>query len=124
MSTVKENPNSKAWAPPEFPVSGPFPTQISPVTDNYDKQTSEKNLFRQGVDKPASNTASQYLPQRLNAIVEDTLAEFRSTTAGAERANSAMHHEGLRRLIGTTKNMFVADIFCMVPGLSLGRLKL
>jgi hypothetical protein len=124
MSTVKENSSSKACAPPEFPFSGRFPTQISTVTANYDKQASEENLFRQGVDKPASNTASQYLPQCLNTIVEDTLAEFRSTTAGAGRVNSAMHQEGLRRLIGAMKNMFVADIFCMVPGLSLGRLKL
>jgi hypothetical protein len=82
MSTVKENPNSKAWAPPEFPVSGRFPTQISAVTANYNKQASEENLFRQGVDKPASNTVSQYLPQRLNTIVEDTQVELPVTTIG------------------------------------------
>jgi hypothetical protein len=50
MSTVKENSSSKAWAPPEFPVNGRLPTQLSAVTANYDKQTCEENLFRQGVN--------------------------------------------------------------------------
>ncbi|CRM71283.1 hypothetical protein [Pseudomonas sp. 37 R 15] len=124
MPTINKEPKANAWGPSVFPVNGRFPVDISAVIANYDKQASEENLFRQGVDKPASNTASQYLPQCLNTIVEDTLAEFRSTTAGAGRVNSAMHQEGLRRLIGAMKNMFVADFFCMVPGLSLGRLKL
>ncbi|WP_137201534.1 hypothetical protein [Pseudomonas sp. CFBP13528] len=82
MSTVKENSSSKAWAPPEFTVNGRLPTQLSAVSANYDKQICEENLFRQGVDKPASNTVSQYLPQRLNTIVEDTQVELPVTTVG------------------------------------------
>ena len=50
MSTVKENSSSKAWAPPEFPVNGRLPTEISAVTANYEKQTLEENLFRQVVN--------------------------------------------------------------------------
>ncbi|MBD8099462.1 hypothetical protein IFR08_17290 [Pseudomonas fluorescens] len=122
MPTINKEPKANVWGPPAFPVNGRFPVDISVVIANYDKQTSEKDLFLPGADKPASNTALQYLPQRLNTTVENTLAEFRSTTAGAGRVNSAMHQEGLRRLIGTIKNMFAADIFCMVPGLSLGKL--
>jgi hypothetical protein len=123
MSTVKENPNSKAWAPPEFPVSGRFPTQISAVTDNYDKQTSEKNLFRQGVDKPASYIASQYLPQRLNTIVEDTQIKLPVTTVGTGPISSAICQEELRLLIVAIKDMLVVDIFSCPPGLSPGSLK-
>jgi hypothetical protein len=48
MSEVKNNNSkAKAWAPPVFPVGGRLPTEIRKVADNHDKQTTEKNLFRQ-----------------------------------------------------------------------------
>lgn len=50
MSTVKKEPRSNVWGPPDFPVGGRFPTRTSTVTDNYEKQAREENLFRQGVN--------------------------------------------------------------------------
>nr|WP_243845341.1 DUF2235 domain-containing protein [Pseudomonas syringae] len=50
MPEVKSNPIAKAWAPPLFPVAGRLPTDISAVTANYNKQTAEENIFRQGVN--------------------------------------------------------------------------
>jgi len=50
MSEVKSNSIAKAWAPPLFPVGGRLPTDVSTVTANYQKQTAEENLFRQGVN--------------------------------------------------------------------------
>ncbi|KPZ26420.1 T6SS phospholipase effector Tle1-like catalytic domain-containing protein [Pseudomonas syringae group genomosp. 3] len=50
MSEVKSNAIAKAWAPPLFPVAGRLPTDIPAVTANYNKQTTEENIFRQGVN--------------------------------------------------------------------------
>ena len=50
MSEVKSNSIAKAWAPPLFPVAGRLPTDVSAVTANYNKQTAEENIFRQGVN--------------------------------------------------------------------------
>ncbi|WP_339505524.1 T6SS phospholipase effector Tle1-like catalytic domain-containing protein [Pseudomonas sp. RL_105y_Pfl2_101] len=48
MPEVKDNNSkAKAWAPPIFPVGGRLPTDIRKVTDNYNKQTTEENRFRQ-----------------------------------------------------------------------------
>ncbi|WP_447753760.1 T6SS phospholipase effector Tle1-like catalytic domain-containing protein [Pseudomonas nicosulfuronedens] len=49
MSEVKkEEQLDKIWAPPVFPVTGRLPTDSRDVSDNYDKQCSEENLYRQG----------------------------------------------------------------------------
>ncbi|WP_300630335.1 DUF2235 domain-containing protein [Pseudomonas sp.] len=50
MSEVKQNSKATAWGPPCFPESGRLPTDISPVTANYAKQTFEEKMFCQGTD--------------------------------------------------------------------------
>ncbi|TLP72165.1 DUF2235 domain-containing protein [Pseudomonas nitroreducens] len=49
MSEVKkEQPMDKVWAPPVFPASGRLPVDSRDVSDNYDKQCFEENLYHQG----------------------------------------------------------------------------
>ncbi len=50
MSEVKTSAIAKVWAPPLFPVTGRLPTEVATVTANYNKQTAEEDLFRQGVN--------------------------------------------------------------------------
>ncbi|KJH79206.1 hypothetical protein UG46_27275, partial [Pseudomonas fluorescens] len=48
MSEMKDhNSKAKVWAPPVFPVGGRLPPDVRKVTENYNKQLEEKNLFRQ-----------------------------------------------------------------------------
>jgi hypothetical protein len=51
MSEVKvgkdKGAKQKAWGPPVFPASGRLPSDPRYVSDNYDKQCLEENLYRQ-----------------------------------------------------------------------------
>ncbi|TLP72164.1 hypothetical protein FEA48_17875 [Pseudomonas nitroreducens] len=47
MSEVKkEEQVENVWAPPVFPASGRLPSDSRDVSDNYDRQCLEENLFR------------------------------------------------------------------------------
>ena len=59
MSEVKNNSVAKAWAPPRFPVGGRLPSETSVVTANYNKQTSEENIFRQGINSKGQKQHSE-----------------------------------------------------------------
>lgn len=50
MPAINKEPKANVWGPPDFPVRGRFPAKVSVVADNYEKQTCEENLFRQGVN--------------------------------------------------------------------------
>ncbi|AMB85939.1 hypothetical protein AWM79_11760 [Pseudomonas agarici] len=59
MSEVNSNSKAKAWGAPHFPESGRLPTNISMVTDNYDKQTYEEDLFRRGTNSRGQRRYSE-----------------------------------------------------------------